>query len=63
MKLILETDNPNILASIKNVFNKNKASDFWETLSQAQKEDILQRIKDIENGEIADYEDFMEKYR
>lgn len=63
MKLILETDNPNILESVKNIFKKNTTTDFWETLPQEQKEDILQGIKDIENGEVVDYEDFMKKYR
>jgi predicted transcriptional regulator len=37
--------------------------DFWDTLSQEQKDDILQGIKDIENGEIVDYEDFIKQYR
>jgi hypothetical protein len=63
MKLILETDNPNILESVKNIFKKNRTTDFWETLPQEQKEDILQGIKDIENGEVVDYEDFMKKFR
>lgn len=63
MKLILETDNPNILESVKNIFKKDTTTDFWETLPQEQKDDILQGIKDIENGEVVDYEDFMKKFR
>ena len=63
IKLILETDNPRILESIKGLFNRNKTLDFWETLQQGQKDDILQGINDIENGEIVDYEDFMKKHR
>ena len=63
MKLILETENPSILESIKNIFNKSKTEDFWETLSNDQKEDILQGIKEIEDGEVVDYEDLMSKHR
>jgi hypothetical protein len=63
MKLILETENPSILESIKNIFNKSKTEDFWETLSDDQKEDILQGIKEIENGEVVDYENLMSKHR
>lgn len=63
MKLILETDNPGILASIKRLFIRNKTADFWENLPPDQKDDIMQGIKEIENGEIEDYEDFMKKYR
>ena len=63
VKMILETDNPNILQSVKNIFIKNAKTDFWETLPQEQKEDILQGMKDIEDGDIIDYEVFMKKYR
>lgn len=63
MKLILETDNPNILESVKKIFEKEEIPDFWETLTPEQREDILQGIKDIEEGEVLDYEDFMRKYR
>jgi hypothetical protein len=63
MKLILKTDNPNILESVKKIFRKDKTTDFWETLTQEQREDILQGIRDIENGEVIDYDDFMRKFR
>ena len=62
MRMILDTDNPTILESVKNIFAKSAAADFWETLPQEQKEDILQGIKDIENGDIVDYEDFIKQY-
>jgi protein-arginine kinase len=63
MKMILDTDNPIILESVKNIFKNSMTIDFWDTLSQEQKDDILQGIKDIENGEIVDYEDFIKQYR
>lgn len=63
MRMILDTDNPTILESVKNIFAKSAATDFWDTLPQEQKEDILQGIKDIENGDIVDYEDFIKQYR
>ncbi|MBX2960060.1 MAG: hypothetical protein KF732_08900 [Flavobacteriales bacterium] len=63
VKMILETDNPSILASIKNLFKKSSTVDFWETLSQEQKDDILQGISDIEDGKIIPYEDFIKKHR
>jgi len=63
MKLVLETDNQGILEIIKGLFEKNVSTDFWETLSEEQKEDILLGIKEIENGEVVDYLDFMKDYR
>ena len=52
-----------ILESDRNILNKSVTVDFWETLSNEQKEDILQGIKEIENGEAVDYEEFMSKHR
>ena len=63
MKLILETENPSILELAKNIFKKEFKKDFWETLPQYQKDDILQGIQEIENGDVIDYEDFMKRYR
>ncbi len=63
MRMILETDNPGILDSIKKIFKKQTKKDFWETIPKNQKEDILKGIEEIENGEIVDYEDFIKKHR
>ena len=63
MKLILETDNPGILEIIKGLFKQNITTDFWETLSEEQKEDVLLGIGEIEKGEVVDYQDFMKSYR
>jgi len=63
MRLILETDNPGILASIKKIFKTKSQTDFWETLPQDQKDDILQGIQEIEKGEVSDYEVFIKNHR
>jgi hypothetical protein len=63
MKLILETENPDILKSIKSLLWKAEKSDFWETLPQDQKNEIQDGIQDIENGDTVDYQEFMEKFR
>ena len=63
LKMILETNNPSILESIKKLFTKDTSKDFWDTLQQEQKEDILLGIKDIDNGDTIDYEEFMKNHR
>jgi hypothetical protein len=63
MKMILETDNPSILNSIKRILKIEKKKDFWETLPTDQREEILKAIEEIENGEIVDYDDFIKKYK
>lgn len=63
IKMILETDNPVILESIKNIFRKEKKKDFWNSLSISQQKEIESGITEIENGEVVDYDEFMRKYR
>ena len=50
VRMILDTDNPSILASIKRIFTSSKKVDFWDSLTQSQKEEILKGIEEIENG-------------
>ncbi len=62
-KLLLETENPNIIASIKKIFKKNKNEDFWDELSPLQKDEIEKASAEIEKGEYTDYDAFMQKHR
>jgi hypothetical protein len=63
MKMILETNSPRILDSIKKLFMKSATFDFWDNLPQEQKDDIFQGINEIESGQIEDYDDFIKKHR
>lgn len=63
LKLILETDNPGIISSIKAIFRKEKEVDFWDELSHDEREDILEGIKDAENGNVIEYNDFIKKHK
>lgn len=62
-KLLLETENPKIIEAIKKIFKKDKAVDFWDELSPEQKNEIDEASIEIENGEVTDYEVFMQKHR
>ena len=62
-KLLLETENPNIIESIKKIFKRDKSVDFWDELSQEQKNEIEIASNEIEKGEIIDYDSFMQKHR
>jgi hypothetical protein len=63
VRMILDTDNPGILTSIKRIFNSSTKVDFWDNLSQSEQEDILKGIEEIENGETLNYEEFIKKHR
>lgn len=62
-KLLLETENLNIIKSIKTIFKQNKEFDFWDELSAEQKDEIEKASIEIENGEITNYDSFMQKHR
>jgi TRAP-type C4-dicarboxylate transport system substrate-binding protein len=63
VRLILDTDNPTILSSIKRIFSNSKSPDFWDSLPENQKDEILKGIEEIENGETVDYEEYIKKHR
>lgn len=62
-KMLLETENPRIIASIKKIFSKENKSDFWNDLSAEQKEEIQKASLEIDNDEVVDYDLFMQNYR
>ena len=62
-KMLLDTDNPKIIESIKKNFKKEKTSDFWDELSLQQRKEIENASLEIENEEVTDYESFMQKHR
>jgi hypothetical protein len=63
VRLILDTDNPSVLASIKRIFSNSNKVDFWDNLSNYQKEEILKGIEEIEKGETVDYGEFIKKHQ
>lgn len=62
-KLLLETENINIIKSVREIFNKSKTVDFWDELTDEQKNEIDKASIEIEKGAFADYDSFMEKHR
>ena len=62
IKMLAETDDQSIIASIKKIFSSNK-KDFWEELSQEQRDEIEESDRQIDRGEFVLFEDVMKKYR
>ena len=62
-KLLLNTDNPKIIQSIKQIFKKEKTADFWDELTSEQRKEIKNAKKQIKEGKSSDYESFMTKHR
>ncbi|MEH6706079.1 MAG: hypothetical protein V7691_14890 [Galbibacter orientalis] len=63
VKMLLDTENPKIIESIKKIFKKEEASDFWDDLSIEQRKEIEEASLEIENEEVTDYDTFIQKHR
>ena len=62
IKLLSETNDESIIASIKKIFIKKK-KDFWDELTEEQKLEIEESDRQIDRGEFFLYEDVMAKHR
>lgn len=62
IKMLLNTNKPSVLKSIRKIFEKEKI-DFWNTLSEEEKEDIKQGIEELDKGEKYPYDEIMSKHR
>ncbi|MEG0848766.1 hypothetical protein ACHRVK_03465 [Flavobacterium plurextorum] len=62
MEMLKETDDPSIIKAVAKLLRKNK-KDWWDDLTDQQKEDIAQSELEFERGEFTSYEDVMKKYR
>jgi hypothetical protein len=59
--MLLDTESPEIIESIKNIFKKENSSDFWNELSLAEQNEIKQGIEELDNGKRISYESFLNK--
>jgi len=61
MKKLEATSDIAIIEAIKNIF-KSEKKDFWDELTQEQKDIIEEGERQIERGEFVDFEEFIQKY-
>lgn len=61
IKLLEATQDVTIVAAIKKIFNASK-KDFWEELTQEQRDQIEESEREIERGEFVDFDEFIQKY-
>jgi hypothetical protein len=62
MNMLKETNNPSIIMAVAKLLRKEK-KDWWDDLTEAQKEDVAQSELEFERGEFTSFEDVMKKYR
>ena len=63
IKMLLNTKKPTVLKRIRKVFEKEETSDFWNTLSEFEKEEIRLGIDELDQGEKYPYDEILSKHR
>ncbi|MFZ1751809.1 MAG: hypothetical protein WAU01_16540 [Saprospiraceae bacterium] len=63
IELLLHTNNLNIIKRIKNIFQTEESQDIWEVLTDEQKGEIENALKEVNNGKTIPFENFLEKHR
>ena len=61
MKMLMETENPSVLKAIRKIFQKEE-KDWWDDLTGEQKEFLEESLKQADNGEVHDFNAFIEPY-
>jgi len=59
-KLILSIDSPSLIAKIKELLTK-ESGDFWHTLSETEKQEIIFGIDQLDKGQRISFEEFLSK--
>ncbi|MEL1242604.1 hypothetical protein [Flavobacterium flavipallidum] len=61
IKLLVETNDESIIASIKNILNPKK-KDWWNELSEEQQNIINESLSEYEKGEFSSFDDFIKPH-
>ena len=61
MRMLMETENPSVLQAIRKIFQKEE-KDWWDDLTEEQKEFLEESLKQADNGEVHDFNAFIEPY-
>ncbi len=63
VQYILNTEKPSVLEKVEAVFKKEKAEDWWDEISEAEKEEIEKGIAEADRGELIPHEEVMKEVR
>lgn len=61
IRMIEQTNDLVIIQSIKNLFQSEK-KDFWDELTEYQKEEINLSLKEFDEGKYSDFEEFVKPH-
>ncbi len=62
-QLLMETNDLELIRSIREILSERKPSDFWNDLSAEEKAEIEEADKEIARDQATSYENFIKKHR
>ena len=63
VRLILNTDKPSILKKVEDVLKNKKAGDWWDEISEGEKQAIDQGLAEADRGETIPHEEVMKQVK
>lgn len=63
VQLILNTDKPSLLAKVEAVFKKEKDTDWWNEISEAERTAIEESLDEADRGKLIPHEEVMKEVR
>jgi hypothetical protein len=61
INMIEETNDPSIIEAVIKLLTKKK-KDWWDDLTEAQKEELELSVKEFERGEVVSYESILQRH-
>jgi len=63
VQLIINTKKPLTLKKVEDVFRKEEAADWWNEISEAERQSIEKGISEADNGKLISHEDVMREIK
>lgn len=63
IELLVHTNNPSIIERVKKIFQTEESQDIWEELTNEQKIEIENALKEVGEGQTVSFEEFIEKHK
>ena len=61
--MILNAEKPTVLAKVEAVFKKEKGADWWDEISDAERNAIEEGLAEADRGELIPHEEVMKEVR
>lgn len=63
VQMIINTDKPSILKKVEEVFSKEKSVDWWDEISEAERQSIEKGLAEADRGELIPHEEVMKEVK